>query len=153
MTPKMDNNLSDIFGTEPTTVIDDAKSLMEAKAEARAADIVTLEKQRDYVKQNMVSLITQGMDSLADLKLIAQSSEKSRDFEVLSTMIKTLIDANESLLAIEVAHKPKVDPAAMLQGTGNTMVQNNTTVFVGSTSELGNWLKTIEAEEPPTDVE
>lgn len=153
MTPKMDNNLSQIFGTEPSTVLDETKSLVEAKAEAKSADIITLEKQREYVKSNMIKLIEQGMDSLADLRLIAQSSEKSRDFEVLSTMIKTLVESNEALLNIEVAHKPKVDPAAMLQGTGNTMVQNNTTVFVGSTNELGSWLKTLELDDVPTDIE
>ncbi len=132
-TPMMNKNLSDIFDIELQTT---DKSVEEIKAAAQAKDIDSLEKQRNYVKANLVKLIERGMSSLEDLNIIANSSEKSRDYEVMSTLIKTLVDTNIELLNAEVVHKPKVSMDAK-QEAGTI---NNNTVFVGSTKDLASYL-------------
>lgn len=138
ITPKMNTSLSDIFDTE-LQVTD--KPLAEIKADAQAAEINSLEKQREYVKSNLVKLIERGMNAVSDLNIIANSTEKSRDFEVLGGMIKTLVETNVELLNLEVAHKPKQDGMSQEATT-----INNNTVFVGSTKDLANYLKSVKSD-------
>jgi hypothetical protein len=132
-TPKMNQSLSDIFDIELTQT---DKPLTEIKAEAQAKEIDSLEKQREYVKSNLIKLIERGMNSLADLNTIANASERSRDFEVMAGLIKTLVDTNIELLNVEVAHKPKLN----IDSKQEASTINNNTVFVGSTKELASFL-------------
>jgi len=150
MTPKMNNKLSEIFGTEPSTVLDEERSLADVRTSAIADSIDSLESQREYVKGNIVKLLEVGMTALSDLQTIANATEKSRDFEVLGGLIRTLADTNVQLLDLEVAHKPNQQKQP--DGTPTQMVQNNTTVFVGSTKELGDWLKTLPTTDDPDSV-
>lgn len=136
-TPKMNENLSAIFDIE---LAQTDKPLVELRLDATASSIDSLEKQREYVKANMVKLIERGMNAVGDLNIIANSSEKSRDFEVLGNMIKTLIDSNIELLNIEVMHKPQEVATEQKAGT-----INNNTVFVGSTKDLSEYRKSQKA--------
>lgn len=136
-TPKMNTSLSSIFDIELQEV-DPNKSLAELQASAVAAEITSLEAQREYVKANLVKLIERGMTAVSDLNTIANSTEKSRDFEVMSGLIKTLVETNVELLNVEVAHKPKIaTPGSSQEAT----TINNNTVFVGQTKDLAAYLK------------
>jgi hypothetical protein len=135
-TPKMEASLSSIFDVELQTT---DKPLAELAASAKAAEIDSLERQREYVKGNLVKIIERGMTSLSDLNCIANASEKSRDFEVLSTLMKTLVETNIELLNVEVAHKPKIDVKQNASQEATTI--NNNTVFVGQTKDLAAYLK------------
>lgn len=137
-TPKMNTALSSIFDVELQEV-DSNKSLVELQHEAKAAEITSLEQQREYVKANLVKLIERGMTAVSDLNTIANSTEKSRDFEVMSGLIKTLVETNVELLNVEVAHKPKIGLAA--PGGQEATTINNNTVFVGQTKDLAAYLK------------
>lgn len=138
MTPNVNKSLADIFDVELTTT---DKSVEELKISAKNADIDSLEKQRDYVKSNIVALIEKGMSALDNMTTIANSTESGKDFKVVSDMITALVDTNMTLLDCEVAHKA----APMLDSSGKTdatqAITNNTAVFVGSTSELSKYLK------------
>ena len=137
ITPKTQASLSSIFDVE---LQETDKPLVELEMDAQVAAIDSLEKQREYVKANLVKLIERGMASLSDLNVIANSSEKSRDFEVMSGLIKTLVDTNIELLNVEVAHKPKLD--VKVNGSQEaTTINNNNTVFVGQTKDLAAYLK------------
>lgn len=138
-TPKMNTALADIFDTE-LHVTD--RPLAEIRADAQVAEINSLEKQREYVKSNLVKLIERGMNAISDLNIIANSTEKSRDFEVLGGMIKTLVETNVELLNLEVAHKPKFESSSSQEAT----TINNNTVFVGSTKDLASYLKSVKAD-------
>ncbi len=136
-TPKMQTSLSSIFDVDlPES---SGKSLVELQTEAKAAEINSLETQREYVKSNLVKIIERGMTAMSDLNTIANSTEKSRDFEVLSTLMKTLVETNIELLNVEVAHKPKLD---LSSGQEATTINNNT-VFVGQTKDLASYIKSI----------
>ena len=137
-TPKTENSLSKIFDIELQEV-NPNRSITELQDEAKAKDIDSLEKQRDYVKSNLVKIIERGMTAMSDLNTIANSTEKSRDFEVMSTLMKTLVETNVELLNVEVAHKPKIAMAGTGQQEAGTI--NNNTVFVGQTKDLAEYLK------------
>jgi hypothetical protein len=136
--PKIENSLSSIFDVE-LQELDPNKSLEEIKATAVAAEITSLESQRKYVKDNLVKIIERGMTAMSDLNTIANSTEKSRDFEVMSTLMKTLVETNVELLNVEVAHKPKIGIPGAADQSATTI--NNNTVFVGQTKDLAAYLK------------
>lgn len=137
-TPKVESSLSNIFNVELQEA-DPNRSIVELQAEAQAKAIDSLEAQRDYVKGNLVKLIERGMTAVSDLNTIANSTEKSRDFEVMSALIKTLVETNVELLNVEVAHKPKIGIPGSSDQSATTI--NNNTVFVGQTKDLAAYLK------------
>lgn len=137
-TPKMNTSLSSIFDVELQEVNPNS-SIAELKADAVAAEITSLEQQREYVKANLVKLIERGMTAVSDLNTIANSTEKSRDFEVMSGLIETLVKTNVELLNVEVAHKPKINLPSQAGQEATTI--NNNTVFVGQTKDLAAYLK------------
>jgi hypothetical protein len=133
ITPNTNKSLSDIFDVELTTT---DKSIGELAIAAKVESIDSLELQRKYVKDNIITLLEKGSILLDNLTNIANSTEASKDFQVAADLIDTLVKTNMTLLDCEVAHKPKIDKE---QQPGQ--VTNNTAVFVGSTSELSKYLK------------
>ena len=93
----------------------------------------------DLVRTNLKDLIANGQESLYRAMLVAATSDSPRAFEVVATMMKAIADINKDLLG---AHKSKSESGSPQPQTGaTTNVQNNNTVFVGSTSELAKLLK------------
>ena len=127
-TPNVNKSLSDIFDIE---LVDTDKSFDLMKIEAKAGSIDSLEKQRLYVKNNIVKLIEKGTTALDSMIAVATSTEDGKDFLVVKEMIKSLVESNMTLLEVEVIHKNKPETPG---GTPKTVTNN--TVFVGSTSEL-----------------
>lgn len=147
---KIDDNLSKIFDIE---LADTDKSLDVAKVEAVVAETSSLEKQREYVRSNIVELIEKGKAAMTDLTAIAVASEKSRDFEVLTGLIKTLVEVNTTLLDIEVAHKKPAPGVPSEPGSQTaTTINNNSAVFVGTTSNLSEYIKTLNLDKNVIDV-
>jgi len=135
MTNRVDNALNEIFDIELTQT---DKSASELAIIAQQKDIDSLEKQREYVKNNIVGLIEKGKSALENLASIAASTEKGRDYEVLLTGLKTLVEMNKDLLDVEVVHKKPQDlPQA---GQTASTINNQQNVFVGSTAELQEFL-------------
>ena len=145
----MDGNLSKIFGVEPDVVED--RSLANIKAEALSSEIVSLEKQREYVKSNLVKLIERGMTALNDLNIIANSTEDAKNFKAMTEMIQALADTNVKLLNMEVAHKPKMSDVQ--EGISNNTSVTNNTVFVGTTKELSKWIDSFKEDKNILDVD
>jgi hypothetical protein len=139
MTPNTSKSLSDIFDVELTNT---DKSISELKITATTESIDSLEKQRDYVKKNIIALIEKGSLALDEMMEISKSTESGKDYKVVIEMVKTLVDTNTQLFDIEVAHKPKDLTKEEIDGV-KTLTQNNTTVFVGSTTDLSRHLKSL----------
>jgi fructose-specific phosphotransferase system component IIB len=93
----------------------------------------------DYIRKNLKDIIRQGSRALEKMLAVAEASQHPRAYEVVATLMKTLVEANKDLLG---SHKQKIE-TNQLNGVQNntTNIQNNNTVFVGSTSELAKLLK------------
>jgi hypothetical protein len=78
-----------------------------------------------------MDVIEKGQEALFDLMDVARQSQHPRAYEVLSTMMNTLVGANKDLLELQGKKKKllEVEPEA-----NNQQVTNN--LFVGSTAEL-----------------
>jgi gas vesicle protein len=89
-----------------------------------------------YARENLKEIIDSAQQSIADLASIASTSESPRAYEVLSTMMKTIVDANKDLLDIHKSVKK-------LKEDNNTSAPKNVTnaLFIGSTSDLMNLIK------------
>ena len=95
-------------------------------------------KDIDFAKDNIKHIIESGDVSLTELIAIAKQSESPRAFEVVSTMMKTLIDANKEYVEMSTRKKYAQEdgPAA----TQNNVTNNN---LILSTADL---LKMIKGE-------
>lgn len=87
----------------------------------------------DYARGNLVNIIEKGSEALDGIMDVASMSQHPRSYEVVSTLIKTLSDANKDLL--DLAKKKK-------ELEGDTSPQTvNQNLYVGSSSELLKMLK------------
>jgi hypothetical protein len=91
----------------------------------------TIKNDFDYARENLMDVIEKGQEALFDLMDVARQSQHPRAYEVLSTMMNTLVGANKDLLELQSKKKKllEVEPEA-----NNQQVTNN--LFVGSTAEL-----------------
>ena len=132
----MEKNMEDIFNlpvdTKPMVeVLNDSRQVIE-KFDAQEQDI---DADYQYARDNLRSMINAAQQSIEDLSSIASTSESPRAYEVLSTLIKTIVDANKDLLELQ----RKVQ---LLKQEGDSKPQNVTNaLFVGSTSELQKLIK------------
>ena len=107
---------------QPPAVIDEG-------AEENLADI-------ELAKQNIENIISLGDDSIKEMVEIAKQSESPRAFEVVSTLMKTLLDANKDY--VEMSTKKRY---AKEETKTETNVTNNNLIV--STADL---LKMIKGE-------
>ena len=92
------------------------------------------DKEEDFTKarENIAKLIEKGESAVDGILQLAKESEHPRAYEVASTLIKTMVEANKELLDV---HKQKKDLEKEEYKGPAKAIQNNT-VFVGSTKEL-----------------
>ena len=138
MKTNLEKNMEAIFDL-PT----DTKSMAEAIEESRVTvmnETPSTDNDVDddykYARENLKEIIDSAQQSIADLASIASTSESPRAYEVLSTMMKTIVDANKDLLELQKSVKK-------LKEDNNTSAPQNVTnaLYVGSTSDLMNLIK------------
>lgn len=115
---------------KPSTEVDLVKS---EPREIEKSDSV-YDDDYEYARTNFYNVIEKGTDALEEMLHLAKSSEHPRAFEVVSTLMKTLVDANKDLVKMNEDRK-KSQPAS----EEHKKVTNNN-LFVGSTAQLQKML-------------
>ena len=95
-----------------------------------------IEKDYDYTRANLYSLIEKGQESLNGIMELAGESASPRAYEVAGQIIKSVADTTDKLMELQKKVK-EVDEDK--QKTTNNVTNN--AVFVGSTSDLSKMLK------------
>ena len=95
-----------------------------------------VEKDYEYTRANLYSLIEKGQESLNGIMELAGESASPRAYEVAGQIIKSVADTTDKLLDLQKKVK-EVDEDA-IKTTNNV---TNNAVFVGSTSDLQKMLK------------
>lgn len=91
----------------------------------------------DLAKQNISELMVKGVESLDELIAVAKQSQNPRAYEVVSTLMKTLIDANKEFVGMSEKKKyAKEDHPA---GQATTNVTNNNLIL--STTDMLKMIK------------
>jgi hypothetical protein len=86
-----------------------------------------------FARANMREVIQNGSDAIERMAQIADQSQNARDFEVLSNLMTTVVNASEKLLRIQKAIR-EIDRTDEPHNEEAKQVTNN--LFVGSTTEL-----------------
>ena len=97
------------------------------------------ENDYEYARENFYNVIEKGTQALEDMLDVAKASEHPRAYEVVSTLMKTLVDANKDL--VEMGKKKAQEEAPK-----DAPVTNNN-LFVGSTAELQQLLKDMKNDD------
>lgn len=87
----------------------------------------------EVARANLHDVIETGKEALNKLAQIADSSQHPRAFEVLSTLMKTVVDANKDLLDLQKKIRD-INDIDTPQNEKAKTINNN--LFVGSTAEL-----------------
>lgn len=89
----------------------------------------------EYARRNLYDVIEKGSSALEDIMDVAKQSESPRAYEVVTNLIKTMVDANKDLLQLAKTKKEleTKEPEA-------AKVTNNN-LFVGSSAELLKMIK------------
>jgi Tfp pilus assembly protein PilW len=140
MKTNLEKNMEAIFNL-PT----DTKSMIESIEESRvtimedkpiSSNKSEIDIDYQYARENLKEIINSAQQAIADLSSIASTSESPRAYEVLSTMMKTIVDANKDLLELQKSVKKlkEEDRSSGPQNVTNAM-------FVGNTNDLMKLIK------------
>ena len=94
----MEDMISKTLGLEP---LDKTSSVEVIVPE----DDSNIENDFKYTRENLYSIIEQGSRALEDMIDVAKASEHPRAYEVVSTLMKTIVDANKDLLDLSKKRK------------------------------------------------
>ena len=102
------------------------------------------EEERDYkyARDNFYNVIEKGTDALEQMLDVARASEHPRAYEVVSTLMKTLVDANKDLVKMG---DDKRKAESNIEDKDTKTVNNN--LFVGSTSDLQEMLRDMKEDD------
>jgi len=120
-----EENLPEIIEEKPLATVDDEDDT-----------IVDIEQARGNIK----NIIEQGDDALKEMIELAKQSESPRAFEVASTLMKTLLDANKDFVEMSTKKKYAKEEKNGASNTPPNVTNNN---LILSTADL---LKMIKGE-------
>ena len=91
----------------------------------------------ELARANVKAIVEKGIDSLDELLVLAKQSESARAFEVVSTMMNTLLAANKSF--VEMSDKKKYAKEDNSSSAQQTNVTNNNLIL--TTADLLKMMK------------
>ena len=89
-------------------------------------------------KENVHNIIQKGSDALDSILQLAKSAESARAYEVVSTMMKTLLDANKDFVDLSIKKKAMQEVTKPATQTNNITNHNN---LIMSTADVIKMLK------------
>jgi hypothetical protein len=99
-------------------------------------DVTDINKDYDYTRSNLYSLIEKGQETLNGIMELAGESASPRAYEVAGQIIKSVADTTDKLMDLQKKVKEVEEENTKTQNT----VTNNA-LFVGSTTDLSKMLK------------
>lgn len=133
MTKKFDK-LNETFDVDGE-IISTEKEVIVEKIEKVASSVNDINKDYEYTRGNLYSLIEKGQEAINGILELAQESEMPRAYEVAGQLIKNVADATDKLMDLQ----KKLKDIEEEKQKGPTTVNN--ALFVGSTAELAKLLK------------
>lgn len=89
-------------------------------------------------RKNILDIIEKGKDALDEFSELALQTQNPRSYEVLSNLIKTMLEANKSLVDLHQTNQ-RITGENKKGNKGDTVVNNNgntNIIMSGSTKEL-----------------
>ena len=121
------DKMSEILDLEP---IDNSSNLpIQYHENKQVDDDKQVNADLKFVRDNLYDLITNGHSAIEEMMAIADQSQHPRAYEVLSNMIRQMVETNKDLLDMH-EKKKKISNTQEQKST----VNNN--LFVGSTKDI-----------------
>ena len=136
------NKLDKTFNITPEVVEEETAPIIEREKPDRLTKD-DIEKDYEYTRGNLYSIIEKGQEAINGILEIAQESEMPRAYEVAGQLIKSVSDATDKLLDLQKKVK-EVNEEEKAKGPNNV----TNALFVGSTADLA---KLIKQQNPKSD--
>ena len=127
------DKIDETLNTTSETV--DIQPIVEESAVTKPCENKDVQKDYEYTRGNLYSLIEKGQETLNGIMDLADQTQSPRAYEVAGQIIKSVADTTDKLLDLQKKLKD-IDE----EKKGPTSVTNNA-MFVGSTAELQKMLK------------
>ena len=128
--------LDDAFNISETEVVETEKVGITPEQKPDRLTKSDIEKDYDYTRGNLYSIIEKGQEAINGILELAQESEMPRAYEVAGQLVKSVSDATDKLMDLQKKLK-EVEEETVQKGP-NTV---NNALFVGSTADLAKMLK------------
>ena len=145
----MNDKIAENLGLRPLSEIreEELASQPEEVVEEILPAIVTDEDDENLrdlakVRENIEGVIELGNDAVREMLEIAKQSESARGFEVVSTLMKTLLDANKDFADVSTKKKFAIEEINAPKEAAQTNTVNNNLIV--STADLLKMLKDTE---------
>jgi len=135
MMTKEFNKLDKTFNITPEVVEEEVTPVVEREKPDRLTKD-DIEKDYEYTRGNLYSIIEKGQEAINGILEIAQESEMPRAYEVAGQLIKSVSDATDKLLDLQKKVK-EVNEEEKAKGPNNV----TNALFVGSTADLAKLIK------------
>lgn len=140
------DDISNSLGLEPLQSLTEGEGELVVPKKSELAELKPVDdkvdRDYDYARTNFYNIIETGTEALEQMLDVAKASEHPRAYEVVSTIMKTLVDANKDLVSMSA----KKQESEEVKNPTDKGVQNNN-LFVGSTAELQQLLKDMRNSE------
>ena len=127
------SKLDDALNTTSETV--DVTPVKKEKVKPDRLTKDEVEKDYEYTRANLYSLIEKGQETLNGIMELAEETQSPRAYEVAGQLLKSVADTTDKFLKLQKDLKDIKE-----EQKGPTNVTNNA-MFVGSTAELQKMLK------------
>lgn len=128
-----DDKISSALGIRPLAEIsEEEKNLPVESVDVAPPPVIVSDeddeniKDLETVRQNIQGIIETGNDAMREMLEIAKQSEQARAFEVVSTLMKTMLDANKDFADISTKKKFAKEeinaPKEAAQVTNNNLI-------------------------------
>ena len=130
------DSLNDTFNTDDSVEVDAIVKAEDAEIQKSQTRAENVEKDYDYTRGNLYSLIEKGQEAINGIMEVAGETASPRAYEVAGQLIKSVADTTDKLADL---HKKVKEIEADNPKTQSTVTNN--ALFVGSTAELQKMLK------------
>lgn len=136
-----DDKLAKVLGVRPLAEAKLETENVPEVIEEQSQEVVVASTENDdtlndieQARGNIKNIIEQGDDALKEMIELAKQSESPRAFEVASTLMKTLLDANKDFVEMSTKKKYAKEEANGPKEAAQTNVTNNNLIL--STADL-----------------
>ena len=119
---------------EVLDIEDSTQSVQQIVQPPEGNDDEQIDIDYEYTRTNLYNIIERGTEALEEVLEVAKQSQQPRAFEVVSTLVKTISDANKDLLELKNKQKALKGEKAKPKNVTNAL-------FVGSTADLQKMIK------------
>ena len=142
-----DDKIASALGLRPLADIkeEEKQEVLPVEIEEISVPAIASEQDDENVndletaRQNIQGIIATGDDALKEMLTIAKQGESARAFEVVSTLMKTLLDANKDFVDVSTKKKFAKEELNGPKEAAQTNVTNNNLIV--STADLLKMIK------------